>query len=140
MAKLIGKQLLKFIALMFAVSVVVFFLVGLSPIDPVQANVGQAAYAALSPEKKAELATYWGTNLPIWERYLNWLLAALQGDWGISLRFNQPVTAVLAQRAGNTLLLMLVAWLLSGVIGLFMGIVAGMKKGSGLSKIPTAAC
>lgn len=140
MAKLIGKQLLKFIALMFAVSVVVFFLVGLSPIDPVQANVGQAAYAALSPEKKAELATYWGTNLPIWERYLNWLLAALQGDWGISLRFNQPVTAVLAQRAGNTLLLMLVAWLLSGVIGLFMGIVAGMKKGSGFDAFVKGYC
>ena len=130
MTRLIGKQLLKFVALMFAVSIVVFFLVGASPIDPVQANMGQAAYAALTPEKKAELATYWGTNLPIWQRYVNWLGAALQGNLGISLRFNQPVVDVLAQRAGNTLLLMAVAWLLSGVFGFAMGVVAGLKKDS----------
>lgn len=130
MTRLIGKQLLKFVALMFAVSIVVFFLVGVSPIDPVQANMGQAAYAALTPEKKAELATYWGTNLPIWQRYVNWLGAALQGNLGISLRFNQPVVDVLAQRAGNTLLLMAVAWLLSGVFGFAMGVVAGLKKDS----------
>ena len=140
MAKLVGKQLVKFSALMFAVSIVVFFLVGLSPIDPVQANVGQAAYAALSPEKKAELANYWGANLPVWERYFNWLIAAFHGGLGISLRFNQPVATVLAQRAGNTLLLMVVAWLLSGFFGFIVGVAAGVKKGSALDSFVKGYC
>ena len=109
MAQVIGKNLLKFVVLMFAVSVVTFLLVGISPIDPVQANVGQAAYAGLSPEKKADLAAYWGSNLPVWQRYLNWLAAAAHGDFGVSLRFNAPVTEVLATRSLNTLVLMLVA-------------------------------
>lgn len=134
MAKIIGKQVVKFIVLMFAVSIVVFFLVGISPIDPVQANVGQTAYAGLSAEKKAELASYWGSNLPIWERYLNWLGAALHGDLGLSLRFNAPVAEVLATRSLNTLLLMFVAWVLSGVIGFAMGVVAGVKRGSAIDK------
>lgn len=51
MAQVIGKNLLKFVVLMFAVSVVTFLLVGISPIDPVQVNVGQAAYAGMSPEE-----------------------------------------------------------------------------------------
>ena len=121
MAQVIGKNLLKFVVLMFAVSVVTFLLVGISPIDPVQANVGQAAYAGLSPEKKADLAAYWGSNLPVWQRYLNWLAAAAHGDFGVSLRFNAPVTELLATRSLNTLVLMLVAWVLSGVIGFAMG-------------------
>lgn len=140
MVQLIGKQLVKFVVLMFAVSIAVFCLVGLSPIDPVQANVGQAAYAALSPEKKAELVAYWGADLPIWKRYLSWLVAALGGDLGISLRFNQPVLDVIAQRAGNTLALMSVAWLLSGALGFVMGIVSGMKRDGIFDKFVKGYC
>ena len=66
MPSFVARQILRFIVLMFAVSVLVFALVGLSPIDPVQANIGQTAYASLSPEKKAELALYWGSQTPIW--------------------------------------------------------------------------
>ena len=135
-----GKQLLKFVLLMFMVSVVVFCLVGLSPIDPVQANVGQATYASLSPEKKAELALYWGADLPIWERYFNWLVAAFQGDFGVSLRYNAPVAQVLATRSLNTLALMLVAWILSGVVGFAMGVVAGLHQGSLFDRFVKGYC
>ena len=140
MAQVIGKNLLKFVVLMFAVSVVTFLLVGISPIDPVQANVGQAAYAGMSPEKKADLAAYWGSNLPVWQRYLNWLVAAAHGDFGVSLRFNAPVTEVLATRSLNTLVLMLVAWVLSGVIGFAMGVTAGVRQNSAFDKFVRGYC
>lgn len=140
MAKTIATYALKFVVLMFAVSVVTFFLVGASPIDPVQANLGQAAYAGLSAEKKAELANYWGSNLPLWERYLNWLGSALHGDLGVSLRFNLPVTEVLAARSLNTLALMFVAWVLSGIAGFAMGVVAGVKQGSKFDKFVKGFC
>ena len=140
MAQVIGKNLLKFVVLMFAVSVVTFLLVGISPIDPVQANVGQAAYAGLSPEKKADLAAYWGSNVPVWQRYLNWLAAAAHGDFGVPLRFNAPVTEVLATRSLNTLVLMLVAWVLSGVIGFAMGVTAGVRQGSAFDKFVRGYC
>ena len=132
MAQLIGRNIAKFILLMIAISIVTFVLVGISPIDPVQANVGQTAYASMSD---AQLASYWGDNTPLWERYLNWLGALLQGDMGTSLRFNAPVTEVLANRSLNTLVLMAVAWILSGIIGLLMGIVAGIKQGTLIDRI-----
>lgn len=140
MAQLIGRNIAKFILLMIAISIVTFVLVGISPIDPVQANVGQTAYASMSDEQRAQLASYWGANTPLWERYLNWLGALLQGDMGTSLRFNAPVTEVLANRSLNTLVLMAVAWILSGIIGLLMGIVAGIKQGTLIDRIIKGYC
>ena len=110
MAQLIGRNIVKFVLLMVAISIVTFVLVGISPIDPVQANVGQAAYASMSEDQRAQLASYWGANTPLWERYLNWASAFLQGDMGTSLRFNAPVAEVLANRSFNTLALMAAAW------------------------------
>ena len=49
-------------------------LVSVSPIDPVQANVGQTAYINMSEAKRAQLAEYWGVNTPLWERYANWFV------------------------------------------------------------------
>ena len=140
MAQLIGRNIVKFILLMIAISIVTFVLVGISPIDPVQANVGQTAYASMSDEQRAQLASYWGVNTPLWERYLNWLGALLRGDMGTSLRFNAPVTEVLANRSLNTLALMAVAWILSGIIGLLMGIVAGIKQGTLIDRIIKGYC
>ncbi len=67
------EQIVRFVALMFAVSFVVFALVSASPIDPVQMNVGQAAYMTMSEAKRAQLAQYWGVGTPLLERYANWL-------------------------------------------------------------------
>jgi peptide/nickel transport system permease protein len=119
---------------MLAVSAAVFVLVSLSPIDPAQANAGQAAWLNMSEAKRAQLQSYWGSDTPIWQRYSNWLAAALQGDLGTSLRFNAPVTSVIAQRFARSAVLMLVSWLLSGVLGLVLGVAAGVRQGSWLDK------
>ena len=77
------RQIARFVLLMLAVSLVVFALVSASPVDPVQANVGQAAVIGMSDEKQAQLAAYWGADAPFWERYLSWLTALFQGDMGV---------------------------------------------------------
>lgn len=140
MLRFIIGQFAKFILLMFAVSLVTFALVGLSPIDPAQTNVGQAAFALMSDAKREQLSSYWGSDLPFHERYLNWLTSALQGDLGTSLRFNAPVTDVIAARAGNTLALMLVAWVAGGVLGFALGVVAGVRRGSRLDAVIRGYC
>ena len=140
MAKFVLKQIIRLLLLLFAVSVVAYVLIGISPIDPVQANVGQAAWTSMSEAKRAQLASYWGVDTPLPERYFNWLSGALTGDLGISLRYNAPVASVLAVRAGNTLLLMLVAWVVSGVLGFTMGVVAAIKRGTWVDKLVKGYC
>ena len=125
---------------MLAVGLVVFALVSMSPIDPVQANVGQAAYVNMSEAKRAQLASYWGGGVPFWERFANWAGALLQGDMGTSLRLNAPVSEVIAHRAANSLALMGIAWLLSGVLGFALGVAAGARRGGALDRVVRSYC
>ncbi|MDO4889993.1 MAG: ABC transporter permease [Coriobacteriaceae bacterium] len=134
------KQIARLLLLLVVISMVAFALVGLSPVDPVQANVGQAAYISMSEEKRAALAEYWGANTPLWERYLHWASGVVQGDFGTSLRFNAPVAHVIALRAGNTLLLMAVAWAVSGLLGFALGVIAALRRGTWVDKAVKGYC
>ncbi len=125
---------------MAAVSVVVFVLVDASPVDPVQANVGQAAYLNMSEARRAQLAAYWGADVPVWERYLSWAGSLLQGDLGTSLRFNAPVAEVIANRALNSLALMAIAWVVSGLLGFALGTVAAVYRGRLVDRVIKGYC
>ena len=135
-----AATLARFVALLFAVSFLTFLLVGSSPIDPVQANVGQAAYATMSSERRAQLAERWGTDEPVMERYASWLSDALRGDFGESLRYNAPVVEVVGTRFINSALLLVTSWVLSGALGLALGVIAGARRGSALDRVVRAWC
>ena len=140
MTKYIVRHIVRFALLMLAVGLVVFALVSMSPIDPVQANVGQAAYVNMSEAKRAQLASYWGGDVPFWERFANWAGALLQGDMGTSLRFNAPVSEVIAHRAANSLALMGIAWLFSSALGFALGVAAGARRGGALDRVVRSYC
>ena len=131
---------LRLVALLAATSVVTFALVAASPVDPVKANLGQAAYAQMSDAQRAELAEYWGADTPLPQRYAHWLEGALRGDLGQSLRFGRPVTEVVGERSANSLALMAGAWLLAGVLGLALGVAAGARRGGPLDRAVTGIC
>ena len=80
----------------------------------------------MSPEQIAKLEDYWGMNTPLAERYLGWLSDALHGDFGVSLLYRQPVLQIIGQRLANSLGLLFVAWVLSGVLGLALGVTGRM--------------
>ncbi|MFY9262112.1 MAG: ABC transporter permease [Arcanobacterium sp.] len=130
----------KLLLLIFGVSLVVFWLVSMSPVDPLQANYGSVAVQNMSAEHRAELAAYWGKNLPFWERYISWLGSFLQGNMGISLRYNSPVSHVIWTKFINSALLLVTAWVLSGVIGFALGVIAGAKRNRIIDRIITTSC
>lgn len=138
--KCIIGQIIRFVLLMFAVSVVTFALVSLSPIDPLQANIGQASLAGMTEEKRAVLAAYWNSDVDPVSRYLGWACALIQGDMGTSLRFNAPVAQVIGVRALNSLALMAIAWLFSGIIGVVLGVLSGVMRGSLLDRCIKVYC
>ena len=130
-----GIKFIRMLLLLITVSIVTFTLVSMSPIDPLQANVGQAALGAMSQEQKAKLEEYWGVNVPPVRRYLNWAGDFVRGDMGISLLYRQPVSQVIGVKLSNSLLLMVFAWLISGILGLVLGILAGIFRGTWVDRI-----
>lgn len=115
--------------LLVAVSIVSFVLMTMSPVDPLQANVGQAALGSMSQEQIEKLESYWGVDEPPIKRYLAWAKDFIRGDFGMSLQYRQPVSKVIAVKLGNSLFLMVTAWVLSGVIGFALGVAAGVFRG-----------
>ena len=135
-----ANKLVRMALLLLGVSLTAFLLMSASPLDPLQTNVGQAALGAMSPEQIARLENYWGVNTPAAERYLNWLEAALRGDFGTSLLYRRPVLEVIGQRLGSSLWLLLTAWVLSGTLGLTLGVLAGTQRGRWPDKLVRGFC
>lgn len=135
-----GKNFIRMILLLIAVSVATFALVSASPIDPLQANVGQAALGSMSEAQKEKLRSYWGVDEPPVKRYLNWAKDALRGDFGTSLLYRQPVTDVIAVKLSNSLFLMGMAWVISGLLGFCLGMLAGVFRGRLADKLVKGYC
>lgn len=123
------KKLLRMALLLLGVSLVTFLLMCASPLDPLQTNVGQTALGSMSPEQVEKLEAYWGADTPAPERYLGWLGDVLHGDFGTSLLYRQPVLEVIGQRLAGSIWLMLSAWIISGILGVTLGVISGVFRG-----------
>lgn len=131
--------MIKLTALLFAVSILSFILVSNSPIDPVQSYIG-ADMTTVSPEQRENIAQYWGLNDPPIQQFLNWGKNLLQGDMGTSLIYRSPVIEVIGERFVASFALMMVAWILSGIIGYILGIIAGLKEGTFIDRMIKGYC
>lgn len=125
----LARKLLRLVLLLIAVSLFSFVLVSLSPIDPINAYVG-ADVLQIGAEQRELIAQRWGLDAPMTTRFWLWLQQLLSGNLGTSMLFNQPVSTVIANRFQASLQMLAIAWLLSGGLGLALGIVAGAREGS----------
>ena len=117
MARAFGRSTLRLVLLLAAVSIVSFILLANSPIDPIDAYF---ANKTASAEQHALVAAYWGFDRPPLDRFLLWGGHILHGDFGMSFIYRAPVLEVIGEKFRLTLLLMMTAWALSGIIG-FIG-------------------
>lgn len=128
--RFLAGKCLRGVLLLFLVSGAAFWLVSMSPLDPLSANVGQTAMGSMSQEQIEKLQTYWGVGAPPAKRFLSWAGDFFRGDMGVSLLYRQPVARVIRVKLMNSLWLMAAAWVISGAVGFGLGILAGVKKGS----------
>lgn len=122
--KNVGKMLL----VLFAVSVLCFLLISVSPVDPVRMFLGEVGMRSMSPETLTNLQSYFGLDTPMPVRYWNWLTDFVRGDMGTSLIYRRPVSDVIGVRFINSLALMMAAWIFSGILGFALGILAGVRR------------
>lgn len=123
---MIIRRLLFIVPLMFLVSLIVFSLLLIVPGDPVSVILGDRA----TPELIAQARQQLGLDDPVFIRYGRWLGRALQGDLGTSLFNSYPVTRAIADRLPVTLSLVSLAMLVSILIGIPFGVLAGSRPGS----------
>lgn len=134
LAKFVFLKGLRMVTLLIAICFISFLLIKNSPIDPIQAYIG-ADMLKVGPEQREMIAKYWGLDQPVLVQFLNWGSALLKGDLGTSMIFRRPVADIISERFINSLALMISAWILSGIIGFIMGVIAAMKKGTWIDRM-----
>ncbi|KAA2211704.1 ABC transporter permease [Teichococcus oryzae] len=122
------RRLLQSVLVMLAMSVIVF--VGVFAIgDPVEILISPDA----DQMERERAIKALGLDLPLWQQYLSFLGNALRGDLGRSFVFNEPALQLILQRMPATLELALGATFLALIIGLPLGLYAGLKPKSPVS-------
>jgi peptide/nickel transport system permease protein len=130
MLSYILRRLLGVIPVMVVVGVFVFSLLHLAPGDPAAIIAGDNATEANIARIRASL----GLDRPLLEQFGKWTWATLQGDLGVSMFSNVPVTELVQQRMGPTFSLAFTTMLVAVVIAITLGVLAAWKSGSLLDR------
>jgi len=126
MIRFIAQRGIESLLVLLLMSFVVYALIGLMPGDPL--DIMLAGDPRMTPADRERLRALYGLQLPIYERYGNWLGAALGGDFGYSRAFNRPVLDVMTPNLGRTALLMGLSFVLSIAIAIPLGLLAAVKQ------------
>jgi peptide/nickel transport system permease protein len=138
MTRFLAGRLVEILLVLALMSLVIYALIGLMPGDPIDLMV--TANPKLTAADIARLKSVYGVDRPLIERYLAWVQAALQGDFGYSRLYVQPALRVLLPRLANSALLMGLSFVLGLAIALPAGIAAGRRPGSPLDTVVNLAC
>ena len=122
---------------MVVVAIFSFILLDLSPINPVNTYLRGAA---VSEAQRAILESYFGMNVPLPTKIFHWLMDLVQGNLGTSLIYRAPVIDVIIDKFTASIVLMAISWILSGIFGFALGVVAGKNKGSWIDKAVKVYC
>lgn len=133
-AGIAGRMLL----LLVLVTMLSFILIVKAPIDPLTAYIGPES--TLSPEAREEVIRYIGLDQTLPERYFGWLKNIIHGEFGYSITYKRPVLSVIQERFSYSILLMLPAWLLAGILGYAAGLLAGIRKGGICDRLIKGFC
>jgi ABC-type dipeptide/oligopeptide/nickel transport system permease component len=115
------------LVLAFGVSILVFLIIHLIPGDPVMQMLSTNA---VSPGEVARLRHELGLDLPLPEQYIRWLGNILTGNFGYSYTTTTPVATLIAQNIPYTLELTLSSLIVSLLVGVPLGIIAALRRGS----------
>jgi peptide/nickel transport system permease protein len=89
----------------------------------------------ITEEDIQALREHYGLNKPLYEQYASWLFQVLQGDFGKSLQYNRPALPLLLERLPATLQLAVAALVLQLTIGVPLGVIAALKRGTWIDNV-----
>jgi peptide/nickel transport system permease protein len=124
MLRYLVRRILYLIPIVFLVSVLVFSLIHLIPGDPVRMIYGVRA----TEEKVAIVRAQLNLDKSIPAQYLIWIGNMLRGDFGKSLRSNEPVLPMIVSKVGPTLALTLTSLAFSIAFSIILGVIAAARR------------
>jgi peptide/nickel transport system permease protein len=134
MGRFVLGRLVAVVPVLVLVTAGVFFLIHLTPGNPIDAMMAESA----DPIVKAELTRQLGLDQPIHVQYVRWMGRLLRGDLGRSIRNNQPVVEDVGRRLRPSLELALLAVLIALVVAFPLGILSAARRNTAADGAGTA--
>ena len=134
MKRYLKKKIFTGILTILFAFVLTFFLTRMSPGNPI---VTMAGRDNPNPAQIEYLMKKHGLDKSVPVQFINYSKGIIRGDFGKSIKSNQPVLQIIASRLGPTILLSLTATILSVILGTLLGLHAGRNQGSILDKFLT---
>ena len=131
--KYIIKRIIQTIPLLIMVSVISFFVIRISPVDPL---AELKLNPSVSPETVEKERQRLGLDKPIIVQYGKWAISFVQGDFGVTST-GEKVSQKLKERIPNTLLLTTLVILLTWLVGVPLGIIAAVNWKSSFDRFLT---
>jgi peptide/nickel transport system permease protein len=140
MTTYIIRRLFIAVLILFLVTLIVFFAMRLLPGDPLIIFLGQQAGSGSTiTEKELEVLRHeYGLDKPIMVQYANWVFGILQGDLGTSINYHENVGKLLLERFPITLQLGLAAYVIGNALGILLGLLAAIRRGTWIDTVTTA--
>lgn len=123
------------VATLALLSLLIFSLLAIMPGDPALILLGPTR---ATPEAIAAVRERFGLDDPFFVQYGNWALAALQGDFGVSIRSGDSVLSMISERLWVTVWLALYAFVITVVVAIPLGIVAAVRRGSWIDRLASS--
>lgn len=122
----IGKRILQTLIVVICVSIFAFSLIRLTEGNPARMMLPEDA----TDEQVHEMEIQLGLDKPLYVQYWMYITGVLKGDLGMSTTYKQPVAGIIAQRLPATGYLTLVTIIVTLLVSIPLGIIAGSKQGS----------
>ena len=126
MLKFAVRRLLLLVPILLGLSILVFLFVRALPGGPETALLGERS----TPERAAQVRAAYGLDRPVHEQYLSYMGNVVQGDFGVSIQTQRPVSEEIGRRFKATVELAAAAMLFAVAVGIPLGFVAGRRPGS----------
>jgi peptide/nickel transport system permease protein len=123
--KYLLQRIVLTIPVLAGVSLIVFAIMHVIPGDPVQAMF---AGTGATKEQMEAMRHILGLDQPLLVQYLGYVTRAVQGDWGESIHFKQPVSSLILERMPATIELTLFSFTISLLVALPLGILSALKR------------
>ena len=127
MLQFILRRLGLVIPTFIGITLLTFAFVHMIPGDPVMIMAGERG---ISPERHAQLLAELGLDKPMWQQYLHYIWGVMHGDLGISMKSRIPVWEEFVPRFQATLELGVCAMIFATAVGIPVGVLAAVKRGS----------
>lgn len=127
MLRQIRQRLLSLIIILIGLSILTYGLTYLLPSDPVEVLIDTLGLSH-DPETIARLQKEYGYDQPFWVQYFTWLKGIFHGDFGMSVKYTEPVRDVLGRKLPNTIRLACSSFIMMIVISFPLGILSAVYK------------